>query len=45
VVWALYLLFLAGAFTGLSRVVRTHLANRAAARPAPPKPGWHEDLP
>ena len=40
--WALYLLLLAGAFTGVSQTVRILLANRRAAQP---KPGWHEDLP
>jgi hypothetical protein len=42
VIWALYLLFLAGAFGGGVQVVRTALANREAGRP---RPGSHEDLP
>jgi hypothetical protein len=45
VIWALYLLFLAGALGGGVQAVRLALANRAAGRPEPRKPGWHEDLP
>ena len=41
-IWALYLLFLAGAFGGCVQGVRLVLANRAAGRP---RPGAHEDLP
>ena len=41
-IWALYLLLLAGAFTGVSQTVRILLATRRAEQP---KPGWHEDLP
>lgn len=41
-VWALYLLLLAGAFTGVTQSVRILLATRRAERP---KSGWHEDLP
>ena len=41
-VWALYLLLLAGAFTGVTQVVRILLATWRSPRP---KPGWHEDLP
>jgi hypothetical protein len=41
-VWALYLLLLAGAFTGVAQVVRMAYATRRAGQP---KPGWHEDLP
>jgi hypothetical protein len=42
VIWALYLLFLAGAFGGGAQVLRTVRANREAGRP---RPGSHEDLP
>lgn len=41
-IWALYLLFLAGAFVGVTSVVRSVLAARRARQP---RPGWHEDLP
>jgi len=42
VVWALYLLFLAGGFTGCVQAFR--LLRRPSPRPEP-RPGWHEDLP
>jgi hypothetical protein len=45
VIWALYLLFLAGAFGGGVQAVRLALAHRAASRVKPRRPGWHEDLP
>jgi hypothetical protein len=45
VIWVLYLLFLAGAFGGGVQAFRLVMANRAAARPEPRKPGWHEELP
>ncbi len=41
-IWALYLLFLAGATAGCGQVVKAALANRRAGRP---RPGSHEDLP
>jgi hypothetical protein len=45
VIWAFYLLFLAGAFTGVVQVARLRLAVHRAGRPQPPRPGSHEDLP
>jgi hypothetical protein len=45
VIWALYLLFLAGAFGGAVQAVRIVLANREAGRLVPRNPGWREDLP
>ena len=41
-IWALYLLLLAGAFTGVGQLLRTALATHRAGRP---RPGSHEDLP
>ncbi len=41
-IWALYLLLLAGAFTGVMQVLRVAYATWRAEQP---KPGWHEDLP
>ena len=41
-IWALYLLLLAGAFTGVTQVVRIACATWRAEQP---KPGWDEDLP
>lgn len=41
-IWAVYLLLLAGAFTGVGTVVRNALATYRAGLP---KPGSHEDLP
>ena len=44
VIWALYLLLLAGAFTGVGRLLRTRLSTRRAGRRVP-LDGSHEELP
>ena len=44
-VWAVYLLFLAGGFTGCVQAFRLWRSSSEAVRAPERKPGWHEDLP